>query len=50
MALALDAAPGETVVHVGGTQVFLSPAAAERLATRTLQASRSADRSSFFLK
>jgi hypothetical protein len=50
MALAPDAAPGETVVHAGETQVFLSPAAADRLATRTLQASRSAERSSFFLK
>jgi hypothetical protein len=50
MALAPGAAPGDTVVHVGETQVFLSPAAADRLATCTLQASRSAGRSSFFLK
>jgi len=50
MALAPGAAPGDAVVHVGETQVFLSPAAAERLATRTLQAGRSAERASFFLK
>jgi Fe-S cluster assembly iron-binding protein IscA len=50
MALAPDAAPGDSVLHVGETQVFLSPAAADRVATCTLHASRSAERSSFFLK
>jgi Fe-S cluster assembly iron-binding protein IscA len=50
MALAPDAAPDETVVHVGETGVFVSLAAAARLDTRTLQANRSAERSPFFLK
>jgi Fe-S cluster assembly iron-binding protein IscA len=49
MALAPGASPGDTVVDVGGTRVFVSPAAAGRLATRTLQANRGAERSSFFL-
>jgi Fe-S cluster assembly iron-binding protein IscA len=50
MALAPGAAPGDTVVHTGETQVFLSPAAADRVSTYTLHAKRSAERSSFFLK
>ena len=50
MALAPDAAPGDSVVHMGETRVFLSPAAADRLATLTLHASRSDERCSFFLK
>ena len=50
MALAPGAAPGDTVVHTSDTHVFLSPAAADRLTMSTLQASRSAARSSFFLK
>ena len=49
MALAPGASPGDAVVHFGETRVFVSPTAADRLATRTLQASRGADRSSFFL-
>jgi len=49
MALAPGAAAGDTVVNAGETRVFLSTAAADRLATCTLQASRSAERSSFFL-
>jgi Fe-S cluster assembly iron-binding protein IscA len=50
MALAPGAVPGDTVAHIGETQVFLSSAAADRLASRTLQASRSAERASFFLQ
>ena len=50
MALAPAAAPRDAVVHAGGALVFLSPAAADRLITRTLKASRNAERSSFFLK
>jgi len=49
MALAPGASPGDAIVHIGETRVFVSLAAADRLATRTLQASRGPERSSFFL-
>lgn len=49
MSLASCAAPGDTVVASGDTRVFLSSAASQRLATRTLRADTTATRSSFFL-
>jgi Fe-S cluster assembly iron-binding protein IscA len=49
MALAARPLPGDTVVASGSTCVFLSPAASQRLASRTLRADTTARRSSFFL-
>ena len=49
MSLADCAAPGDTVVTSEDTRVFLSSAASQRLATRTLRAETTATRSSFFL-
>ena len=49
MSLAAGAAPGDTEVASGDTRVFLSSAASQRLATRTLRADTTDTRSSFFL-
>lgn len=49
MGLAEGPAPADSVVSKAGARVFLSPAAARRLDTRTLQADLTDDRSVFFL-
>jgi Fe-S cluster assembly iron-binding protein IscA len=49
MSLAACATPGDKVVISGDMRVFLSSAASQRLATRTLHAQTTATRSSFFL-
>lgn len=49
MSLADGATSGEAVVASGGTRVFLSAAASQRLTTRVLRADTTATRSSFFL-
>ena len=49
MSLAAFPVPGDTVVASGDTLVFLSAAASQRLASRTLRADSTATRSSFFL-
>jgi hypothetical protein len=49
MSLAACPVPGDTVVASGDTRVFLSAAASQRLASRTLRADTTATRSSFYL-
>ena len=49
MALASEAGPHDAVVLNQDTQVFLSPEATQRLIGRTLTASGSPERSSFFV-
>ena len=49
MALASEAQPDDAVVLNRDTLVFLSPRATRRLSGRTLRASASSDRSSFFV-
>lgn len=49
MSLVSCAVAGDATVTRGETQVFLSAAASQRLAQRTLHANTTAGRSSFFL-
>lgn len=49
MSLATRPSAGDTVVASGETRVFLSSAASQRLATRTLRADITGKRTSFFL-
>jgi iron-sulfur cluster assembly protein len=49
MSLAAQPAAGDTIINTGDARVFLSSAASQRLASRTLRAATTPTRSSFFL-